>query len=407
MNVGIAPTLRYVIAFAAICGAFYSVLLARTEFLLHQDTEDSITKAARSLPTNPVYVARLAAWQPDQKVALLKKAVALNPFDAESWIQLGLTAEMEGRNVSLAEHYYLQSASVDKMFLPKWTLANFYFRHRREEDFFRWATATLDITPYPAEPVFSQMWLMTSDSERIGRAIPNRPGTLVAYLRFLTKEKHFSAIPPVVQRFVHALAQAHGTADAAVIDLLGSIEDRLLEAGQVEPALQIWSALTEAGWFRSGLPTLAEPLTNGAFHHPFLRHGFDWTPISAAGISVAQHADTGSVQIELTGAEEEHAVILRQYVPLISGHSYRLTWKATSERFHDTSGLTWHLYPLGKQQSKSLTSPDLFSSQSPGWDFRWTEGTPGSVLVLEYNRPLGAVRANGNLKLNALALRER
>ena len=87
-------------------------------------------------------------WQPERKITLLKRAVELNPFNVEAWIQLGLTFEMERHDAASAERYFLRAAQVDRMFLPKWTLTNFYFRQQNEREFFRWAKATLEITPY-------------------------------------------------------------------------------------------------------------------------------------------------------------------------------------------------------------------------------------------------------------------
>ena len=146
---------RYLFIAAALVGAYYSALFARASFLFQQNTATSVQKAVELVPYNASYVASLAEWQRSQKIALLHRAVELNPFDAESWIQLGLAAEMEEHNVASAERYYLQAWRVDRMFLPRWTLTNFYFRQQSPHEFFRWAEATLQITPYPADPVFA------------------------------------------------------------------------------------------------------------------------------------------------------------------------------------------------------------------------------------------------------------
>ncbi len=139
-----------------------------------------------------MYVAKLAEWQPDKKAALLERAVHLDPFDARSWIQLGLTAEMQQHDISAAELYYLRAAHVNHMFLPKWTLTNFYFRQQREPEFFHWAKATLEITPYSPDPVFTQMWLISQNADQIANAIPRQPAHPASLRRISLKYQPMS-----------------------------------------------------------------------------------------------------------------------------------------------------------------------------------------------------------------------
>ena len=51
-------------------------------------------------------------------------------------IQLGLNAEITEGDPKTAESYYLKAAAVNKMFLPKWTLTNYYFRQQNYERVF-------------------------------------------------------------------------------------------------------------------------------------------------------------------------------------------------------------------------------------------------------------------------------
>ena len=146
--------LKNLLIAGAILAAFYSFLLARASWLFEQDTSSSVPKAAGLMPYNGAYLARLAAWAPAQKFFLFRRAVELNPFDFESLIQLGIFSEFQKHNDAQAERYYLRAEEVNKMFLPKWTLTNYYFRHGRTAEFFRWATASLAITPYSPEPIF-------------------------------------------------------------------------------------------------------------------------------------------------------------------------------------------------------------------------------------------------------------
>lgn len=268
-------SLRVLLVAAAIGASCYSALLARAAYLFQRDTAASVGAAARLVPYNSRYIARLAAWEPDRRAALLHRAVALNPFDSEWWIQLGLLTELSRHDPKTAERYYLEAAAVDHMFPPKWTLAGFYHRRQNQSRFFRWARATLEITPYAADPVFAQMWEMTQDTERIGTAIPQRPRVLLQYAGFLANTRRFDSIAPVVRRLVSAVpardAHAWGRDD-----LLAGIEDRLLDEGYVDAALSVWANMEREGWIRAAVPNAEHPLTNGDFTLPFYGHGFDW-----------------------------------------------------------------------------------------------------------------------------------
>ncbi len=76
----------------------------------------------------------------DPKSALLA-AAQLKPADSAAWIRLGLRAELEGDQIR-AEHYLLNAAAADKLYEPRWTLANYYFRQRRMDRFWPWVKSS-------------------------------------------------------------------------------------------------------------------------------------------------------------------------------------------------------------------------------------------------------------------------
>ncbi len=397
--------LRWLLIAAAIAGCYYSVLLARAAHVFEINTAESVATAVRLVPDNARYVARLANWEPDQRVRLLRRALDLNPFDSESWIQLGLAAELDGSNLQTAERYYLRAAQVDHMFLPKWTLTNFYFRRQKKAEFFRWAEATLVITPYSPDPVFTQMWLASQDAARIGAAIPERPRTLLQYAWFLSRHGKLAAVPSVVARLVRA-AGPDGAHTWGRDDLLAGIQDRLLSAGDSEGAIDVWTSLQHAGWIGENIPTAAHPLTNGDFAVAFYKHGFDWRPGETEGVEIEQFMGTKSVRVTFSGDQPESCVLLRQYLPLEPGRKYRMRWTATPDRMNTPSGLVWRVRPAGIADGASVASGDLLAGQDTTWDFKAPGAGKLCLLTLEYKRPAGTVRARGELNLKSLWLAE-
>lgn len=396
---------RYLLAAAALVGAYFSFVFARASLAFHEDTAESVATAARLVPFNGAYQARLAGWRPADKIALLRRAVELNPFDVQSWIQLGLTAEVEQHDANLAERYYLRAADVDHMFLPKWTLTNFYFRQQRADDFFHWANLTLAITPYAADPVFAQMWLMSQDSQRIARAIPDRASVLLGYASFLANAHQYQAVPPIVDRLVKTAGKGK-PADFGRDDQIAPMEDRLLAAGDLESALAVWQSMRQANWVSLPTPTPQRPLNNGNFDVPFFKHGFDWAPIPINGVTLDHVASEKLVRITFSSDEPEYCALLRQYVPLAPNRAYRLSWQADAESMGAPSGLAWDLYTVADNAQTSLASGDLLEAKSGMWDFR-SSGADLYLLKLEYKRPLGTVLATGAVTLRGVSLKER
>jgi hypothetical protein len=396
---------RMALAACLVVGAYECLLFARAAYLYQEDTATSVPAAVALVPFDGAYQSRLAAWQPQRKQELLNKAVALNPFDVEALMQLGLTAELQDGDVKAAERYYLRAAEVDKMFRPRWTLTNFYFRQQKPAEFFRWARATLEITPYPAEPVFAQMWLESQDTARLAAVIPDRPSILLQYALYLPKEKQFSALPAIVQRLTaHVDARdAHGYGRD---DVIGPLEDRLLLAGENDSALAVWNTMVEAHWLPYDPPTASDPLTNGDFHNPFFQHGFDWAVANPNGVSITQIPQDGSVRLTFSSDQGEHVPLLRQFLPLQPGANYRLEWRAETDGVTSPSGLNWRIYPLEKNSGPDLQSGDLLSSSAGKWQFQADATARYAMLTLEYIRPLGSTRAAGQVTIRAVSLKE-
>jgi tetratricopeptide (TPR) repeat protein len=393
---------KYLLFAAAAAGAIYAFILARAEWLFEQDTARSVPAAVALVPYNSTYLSRLASWLPSQKLALLHRAVELNPFDYQSWIQLGYLAEFQQHNAASAERYYQKAAEVNKMFVPRWTLTNFYFRHARTDEFFHWATASLAITPYAPEPIFTEMWQMSQDPWRIAAAIPDRPRILLAYAWFLSNQNQAVTLPETVARLVAPAGNRDPRAWGRD-DLLAAIEDRLLAAANLDAAHRIWTTLSRAQWIPFPVPTPESPVTNGDFRLPLYQHGFDWRLQPVQGVHFDPSPPLATLRIRFSGDQPESCVLLRQYLPLQPGAAYTFAWSAYTELFDFPTGLTWHLRnPSGATESDP-PSPDLAAAKT--WRTRIPSDMRLGVLTLEYRRALGHVRARGAVTLESVSAR--
>lgn len=394
--------LRYVLIACLIAAAVYSFVLARAAWLFAKDTATSVPAAVRLVPNNSDYLSRLAAWRNDERLGLLHRAVEVNDFDFQSWIQLGFLSEFQQHDVPLAEKYFLKAAAVNHMYLPRWTLANFYFRHDNETEFFRWAKAALAITPFAPEPIFAQMWLMSQDAARINSAIPDRPRMLLPYAWHLSNNGQNALIPQVVRRLVGAVG-TRDPRDWGRDDLIAAIEDRLVFADAREAALDVWATLVKARWLPVDIPSGESPVTNGLFRTRSYRHGFDWTFPTVIGARAEQIPSEAGVRLYFSGDEPERCVLLEQIMPTEAGRLYQLSWQASSPALSNPSGLMWRVSPVHGVDERMSVSGDLLSAANWNWDFRAPAGSNLSRLSLEYVRPLGSLRARGVVKLSRVS----
>ena len=158
---------RSLLVLASLVALVYSVILIAAGCLARQQTPAALEAAARLVPSNADYLISFAELEPQRAGILLREAVKRNPFIGDVWIRLALRAELQGGDVAGAERDYLQAARVDHMYMPKWTLANFYLRRHDENKFFSAAKSALEITPYSSAPLFLRHILSTLTMSRL------------------------------------------------------------------------------------------------------------------------------------------------------------------------------------------------------------------------------------------------
>ncbi len=96
-----------------LAAAIWSVRLGCADYQIRQETLGGTERAIALTPDQSEYYARLA-WlvsgdDPRKAEAALHRAVALNPWDARSWIELGLRAEAAGDDAA-AQQCLLRAA---------------------------------------------------------------------------------------------------------------------------------------------------------------------------------------------------------------------------------------------------------------------------------------------------------
>ena len=125
----IAVLSRLAVASACLAGAWWSLTAARADYLARLNSVESLRKAVSLAPDEPRYYKRLAQLDPDHSTELLRTAIRLNPYDAAGTTDLALQLEAAG-DYNEAEKLLLHAFEIDRTYLPRWSLANFYLRRQ-------------------------------------------------------------------------------------------------------------------------------------------------------------------------------------------------------------------------------------------------------------------------------------
>jgi len=384
--------------------AAWSIREGWADYRMRQETVSATAAAIALTPGQSEYYARLA-WlvsnhDPRKAKEALGRAVELNPWDARSWIELGLRAEAEGDSAR-SEECLLRAAKADNTFLPRWTLANYYFRHDDLAKFWIWAKQSAAMVYGDAQPLFLLCGRVEEDGKLIDRLQIQAPAVQAGYLSYLLGRNRVDLIGPAVQRLVAANREAD-------VPLLITAGERLLEAGRIQEAAELWNRQATAG--RVGFQTPAgageQLAANGDFAVPPASRGFDWRLPAVDGVSVSREETARGLRVTFSGREPEDCEVLAQLVPVSEERQYELVFHYRTRGIATRQGLGWRITdarggtPLGEGAGVAA------EEDAEG---RLTFATPAKCrlvrVALRYHRSPGTTRMEGFLILRTVAVR--
>jgi hypothetical protein len=380
----------------------WSVRLAWADYWFQKETPEATRKAIALMPEESAYSVRLALLTGDDdpagSVVALRRAVALNPSDSRAWIELGLRLEAMG-DLSASEQTLLRAADVDKTYLPRWTLMNYYFRRNDADRFWPWAKAAVPMIYGDPRPLFHLCGKVTEDGSLLDRLEIRNPQIQAGYLYYLLDEGRADLAGPSSRR----LLDGHRGAD---VPLLLEVCDRLIEAGRADDAVAIWDGMARPG--RLSRPPLGEVqpiLTNGDFAVSPTGHGFDWRLPSLEGISAAREEGRGGLRLTFSGMQPEEAEPLIQFVSVRQNTAYELKFAYQTSQIGPGSGLSWQITDASHRRDLKKGG-DLASDERVNRQLAF-QTPPGCQMVrlsLVYQRRPGTTRIMGYLVLRDVSI---
>ena len=316
---------------------------------------------------------------------LLTSSLELNRYNSQADIELGLEYEAEG-DFDRAEKELLEAFEVDHTYLPRWSLANYYFRRDNMPAFWIWARSAAEMPPVYLGPLFELCWRASPDPATITREILNdNPGMLRQYMSFLLWWKQLGAVATIAPHLVRT-----GDPQSDRLLMLNVI-DRLLAVNDTTSATALWHLLAAQGWI---VADSIAPNNPGFLREP-LPVGFDWALPEYPGL----HSWFGPSGLETSfeGNQPEDCTIAEQLVVLTPG-TYAFSYGYRTSDIPPSTGIRWQILDVvsGKVMAES---PDLSSDAMTysGVSFTVPPGVSLLRLHLGYDRTLGTPRISGML----------
>lgn len=380
-----AVALRLIVVGACCLGIWYSWNLARADYLFKLDNEESIRSAIQLVPDNWQYYLRLAQLDREHSEQLLTTALELDRYSAQTNIELGLQYEADG-DYGRAEKLLLNAFEVDRTYLPRASLANFYFRRDNMPAFWDWARKAAQMPAVEIGPLLNLCWRVSPDPAKITAAIANdNPIFLRQYIAFLMTKNQLPAASSLAARLIPVDDPAYDR------PLMISLVNQLVSANDGAAASSLWRLLIAKNWL-AGDATVPN---NAHFARDPIAISFDWLLPENPGL----HSWPGpsGLDAEFTGEQPESCPVAEQSLALPPGN-YTFAYSYHTTDIPANSGLHWQIVDA-KSDAVLADSPSLSSDAPVQSQIEFTVPPDASVLRLRlvYQRAIGTTRIAGTL----------
>lgn len=379
----------------------------RSDELFWQDTPDSIRAAIRLEPDCWWCYMQLARMDEGSAEKLLQTSLQLNSYNSDAAIDLGLRYEFDG-DLPRAEKLLLRAVEVDRTYAPRWTLANFYFRHDSMSAFWTWARRATEMPTNDIGALLELCWRASPDPPTIeANIVEENPSVLRQFVDFLiNKDQVKAAVHPALRLvsvgYRGADYTVHGRSDR---ELLFTVIDRLIGVDDDADATLLWHELIRQHWVVADTTIPNNP----QFARNPLPVSFDWNFPTYGGIN--SWPGSAGLITEFTGDEPEGVTIAEQTIVLPAGN-YKLESSFRTQDIPPDTGIRWEISEAKWEIGDSNSDPVLASSASLSSDtlahvampFSVAQGNSLLYLRLAYHRELGTARLSGTLVVPSIRI---
>lgn len=329
-----------------------------------------LERALRLESDDAILHHRLGQWEEftlaegDLGRALLhyRRATELNPYESQYWLDLSDALLLSGDRAA-AEAAVEKALGADPH-TPEtlWRLGNFWLRAGQPTRAFAFFRQVLLADPTLTGPVIQASHRTLGDPDIILREVlPAQPAFLIAYLRFLVREREL----PAAARVWRALVALHQPFQ--VQDVLFYV-DYLLGSREAAAAQEAWRDLQTLRLLPAR-PTPSgtageELLHNAALDEPILNGGFDWRvapqPHVVVTLGEGRQGETPpAIVLRFSGEDNVDYRNFFQYVAVEPNTRYRFQAWVSTEGITTDSGPRLEVADAYDSRVPAARSPEL------------------------------------------------
>lgn len=365
-----------------------AVRIAIADAFFLSRTPEGTEKAVAWEPGNALYHRTLGVVllgrDPARSEREFREAIRLNPWDALSRMHLASLLESQG-HIEEAEREFLGAAKYDNTNLPRWNLANFYYRQGKVDEFWTWGRKTAAMS-YGDRFALYDLAAATGQTNLSERLDLTGADLWTTYLQWNILKGPASEIR-------RAGIEVAAGRKPAVLAMIQQASSRLLDLNQVDAALEVWNAGVKSGIIPAGEAERGK-ITNPSFASTPSGSGFDWVAIKPAAGAILRETAQGGIRIRFTGDQAAQCDVLSQRIAVQPQGKYRILAKYHTEGAGQQSGLKWIV--LAPAAPGQLAVMDDFLNDGGSGQAKVSFTVPAEIqwvqLVLRYQRPLGEVR---------------
>ena len=312
-------------------------------------------------------------------ISYYRRALAINPRSATSWLDLAGAHEMTGE-VAQAREAFENAKSVYPISSEvAWRYGNFLLRQGQVPEAFAEIHRAVATDPKLAPLAISRCWRSTRDIKGIlDQALPAQTRVYLPALDFLVDEHEDNAALAVWRR----LLALHSS-----FELLRAFPllDQMIRQDRIEDAKRVWQeALGAAGWTQPELVP-GSLIWDGGFEGQFANGGFGWRQREVDGASFeydteTRHAGTRSLRVTFDGTANVDLEDPKQYVLVEASRRYRLAAYLRTEGITTNSGVRLMIRDPKFPGDLNILTPNVVGTQP--WALEEVDFTTGRFTHL-------------------------
>lgn len=317
-----------------------------------------------------IYQYEPASADPDKASEHLLRALQLDPYDPQAWLELGGALEFQGKTAEAENCLRRADSLAPNLPAYQWAIGNFFLLHGNIPEAFQHFRVVLKGTKEYNEMLYDTAWKASGDAGTIlEQLIPDSPGPEFDYLAYLLRHQRLPALHDLWQRIMLSPEPFPPVWASAYID-------QLIALGRPEDADQVWTDLINKGLIKA--PDRGAEhnlLINGNFEEEFLNMGFGWRILPFEGVyagidQTTYHSPGHSLSVEFPGNQNLAYAHVLEWVEVEPNHTYQL------KGFMKTEGITTDSGPrLQVHDYYSLAALDKASEGLTGTSVGWVPVT--------------------------------